>query len=206
MPQGQKLTLFVTEVYRVGLAPISAQNEALEALAYSLAEDDGAGQAWCAAHKYPGYTSYGSVNDLAWRYPLIEELKAELTREAQVFADMLELDLRGRALRLDSLWINILGPGGGHSGHIHPHSVLSGTYYVRVPPLAAALRLEDPRLPIMMAAPPRRDGAQPQRQAFVYVQPQAGEAIFWESWLRHEVPLNDCEEDRISISFNFAWG
>jgi uncharacterized protein (TIGR02466 family) len=28
----------------------------------------------------------------------------------------------------------------------------------------------------------------------------------WESWLRHEVPLNQAEEDRISVSFNYAWG
>lgn len=202
---GQTLTAFVTEVYRVGLPLIEAQNDDLAAIAYSMAEDDGAGQAWSAANAYPGYTSYGSVNDLAWRFPPIDALKDALTREAEVFAGLLELDLLGRALRLDSLWINILGPGSGHSGHIHPHSVISGTYYVRTPPKAGALRLEDPRLPLMMAAPPRLRTAEAQRQSFFYLQPRAGEAIFWESWLRHEVPLNDCPEDRISISFNFSW-
>lgn len=203
--RGQIVTAFVTEIYRVGLPLIEPQNESLAAIAYSMAEEDEAGQAWCAAHAYPGYTSYGSVNDLAWRYPPISALNDELTREAHAFAGLLEFDLRGRALRLDSLWVNILGPGGGHSGHIHPHSILSGTYYVSTPPKAGALRLEDPRLPLMMAAPARLPKAQAQRQSFFYLQPHAGEAIFWESWLRHEVPLNECQEDRISISFNFSW-
>ena len=36
-------------------------------------------------------------------------------------------DLGGRRLKLDSLWVNLLKPGGAHSGHIHPHSVVSGT-------------------------------------------------------------------------------
>jgi uncharacterized protein (TIGR02466 family) len=27
----------------------------------------------------------------------------------------------------------------------------------------------------------------------------------WESWLRHEVPANAAKQERISISFNYAW-
>ena len=39
---------------------------------------------------------------------------------------------------------------------------------------------------------------------FVYLQPQAGTVLMWESWLRHEVPTNLAKADRISISFNYA--
>lgn len=202
---GQHCALFVTEVRRSVLPAAQALNAQLEAIAYSLAEEDEAGQAWCTAHAYPGYTSYGSINDLAWRFPPFALLKKLFSKEAKAFAALLEWDLGKRALRLDSMWVNVLGPGGGHSGHIHPNSVLSGTYYVRVPEGASALRLEDPRLPLMMAAPPRLGNCQPARQGFIYLQPQAGEVIMWESWLRHEVPMGDCEEDRISISFNIAW-
>jgi uncharacterized protein (TIGR02466 family) len=38
------------------------------------------------------------------------------------------------------------------------------------------------------------------------VKPQVGDVLLWESWLRHEVPMNMSEEDRISVSFNYAWG
>ncbi|MFM7444428.1 MAG: TIGR02466 family protein, partial [Tabrizicola sp.] len=42
-------------------------------------------------------------------------------------------------------------------------------------------------------------------QRFVYVKPAVGEVLLWESWLRHEVPMNMSEEERISVSFNYGW-
>ncbi|MEM6324127.1 MAG: TIGR02466 family protein, partial [Pseudomonadota bacterium] len=100
----------------------------------------------------------------------------------------------------------ILPPGGTHGSHIHPHSVISGTLYVAMPPETSALKLEDPRLPMMMAAPPRRRNAREDQRSFVKVAPAVGEVLLWESWLRHEVPMNMAEEDRMSVSFNYKWG
>jgi uncharacterized protein (TIGR02466 family) len=31
-----------------------------------------------------------------------------------------------------------------------------------------------------------------------------GDVLLWESWLRHEVPMNMVDEDRISVSFNYS--
>jgi uncharacterized protein (TIGR02466 family) len=84
--------------------------------------------------------------------------------------------------------------------------VISGTTYVTMPEGASALKLEDPRSARMMAAPPRRKDARQEMRGFVYVKPQVGDVLLWESWLRHEVPMNMSEEDRISVSFNYAWG
>jgi len=197
--------LFVTHVHQAPLPASSELNRELIPLVQSLAEEDEAGIAWSEANAYPGYTSYGSLNDLPWRFPAFAALRDALQSVVEGFAAILQLDLRGRPLALDSLWVNVLAPGGFHSGHIHPHSVISGTYYVQTPPGCAALKLEDPRLPLMMAAPPRRTDAAPEQRSFVYLTPQAGEVVLWESWLRHEVPLHDAEEDRISISFNYRW-
>ena len=108
-------------------------------------------------------------------------------------------------MKLEDLWINILPEGGSHSGHIHPHSVISGTSYVAMPDGASALRLEDPRLPMMMAAPIRVKEAREELRPFIYIAPDPGDVLLWESWLRHEVPMNQSEEDRISISFNYKW-
>ncbi len=129
-----------------------------------------------------------------------------MDRHAAAFARELAFDLgpRGR-LTLDSLWVNLLKPGAAHSGHIHPHSVLSGTVYVAVPPGAGALRLEDPRLPMMMAAPTRLADAPEESRSFVTLTPLAGTVFIWESWLRHEVLANRAKTARISLSFNYAW-
>jgi uncharacterized protein (TIGR02466 family) len=57
----------------------------------------------------------------------------------------------------------------------------------------------------MMAAPLVRKDALQELQRFVYVKPEVGEVLLWESWLRHEVPMNMAEEERISVSFNYGW-
>jgi uncharacterized protein (TIGR02466 family) len=170
----------------------------------SLAQDDMAGRRWCREHRYRGYTSYASLGDLPTRDPAFAVLAKWLVKQAAEFAGAAHMDLAGRKPRLDSLWVNLLKPGGGHSGHIHPHSILSGTFYVEVPEGAGALRFEDPRLPLFMAAPPRTADAPDACRNFVTITPQPGTLLLWESWLRHEVLPSSAKTDRISISFNFA--
>jgi uncharacterized protein (TIGR02466 family) len=200
-------SLFVTKVYRAELTGSKAErmNTELEAACLSIAEDDEAGQRWCAKNGYPGYTSYASLNDLPWRVPLFGDLVKALDGHVKAFAKELEYDLGTSKLTLDSLWINILPPGGVHTSHIHPHSVISGTYYVTIPDGASALKLEDPRLGFMMAAPPRRRKARPENRQFAYMAPSPGTVLLWESWLRHEVPVNEAGSERISVSFNYGW-
>ena len=164
----------------------------------ALAQEDTAGRRWSKAHGYRGYTSYASLNDLPLRDPAFADLKRLLDRHVAAFAKEAGFDLGGRRLKLDSLWVNVMKPGGTHSGHLHPHSVVSGTFYVAVPEGSGALKLEDPRLPMLMAAPPR-DGT------FVYAEPQAGSLFRWESWLRHEVRPSTARTERISVSFNYRW-
>jgi uncharacterized protein (TIGR02466 family) len=200
--------LFATPVYEATLTTNRSfenfNREILEACLMLEAEDQ-AGRAWSRAHGYGGYTSYASLDDLPQRMSVFADLKTQLDRHAKAFAEGLHFDLQGGRLRLDSLWVNVLKPGAGHSGHIHPHSVISGTVYVAVPPGASALKLEDPRLPLMMAAPPRRTDAPEETRAFVYLQPQPGTVYMWESWLRHEVPANKARTPRVSVSFNYGW-
>ncbi|WP_395673007.1 TIGR02466 family protein [Phenylobacterium sp.] len=200
--------LFPTPLYEGALAEgakLEAFNAELEDACRMLAQEDMAGRAWCRQNGYGGYTSYASLDDLPQRASVFADLKRRLDKHVARFADDLALDLGAGRLRLDSLWVNILKPGAGHSGHIHPHSVVSGTVYVRTPPGAGALKLEDPRLPLMMAAPPRRANAPEAARAFVYLTPAPGTIYLWESWLRHEVPANQAKSERISISFNYGW-
>jgi uncharacterized protein (TIGR02466 family) len=195
-------SLFATRLYETEIG-----DEALFAeLAHSirtLAEDDEAGQRWSREHRYPGYTSYASLNDLPRRDPIVADLAKLLSKHASEFARDCAFDL-ARKPRLDSLWVNLLRGAGHHSGHIHPHSIISGTLYVEAPKGSGAIRFEDPRLPQMMAAPTRRPDAAEDLQSFVKVQPRPGLLLLWESWLRHEVLPGAGRGERLSISFNFA--
>lgn len=208
LPASPLSSLFVTEVYRTDLTDLpdfAVWLEALDDTCRAIADEDEAGQNWSQQKAYLGYTSYGSLNDLPTRASIFGELKTHLDAHAARFAESLEYDLTGGNLRLDNLWINILEPYGTHSGHIHPHSLISGTFYVHVPDGASALRFEDPRLTSFMNTPPRKEGAQRAHQPFVYETPVAGTLLLWESWLRHEVPINLSEDVRISVSFNYSW-
>jgi uncharacterized protein (TIGR02466 family) len=195
-------TLFVTKLYRAAVEGLDLR--ALNASCRAIAAEDEAGKAWSKEKGYRGYTSYASLNDLPKRDPEFSTLVKLLDKHVAAFARELHFDLGGRKLKLDSIWINVLEPGGVHAGHIHPHAALSGTFYVDVPSGASALKLEDPRHASMMAAPVRRADAPESEQTFVYVAPKAGEVLMWESFVRHEVPANAARKARVSVSFNYA--
>jgi len=196
-------SLFATRLFQSTLGPIDTDE--LRASCYSIAEDDDAGNEWCEANDFPGYTSYASLTDLPWRFPIFQAVVDALDAHVAAFAEDLEFDLDGRKLVLEDIWINILPEGGIHTSHIHPHSVISGTTYVKMPEGASALKLEDPRSQMMMASPARKKDAREELKQFVYVKPAVGDVLLWESWLRHEVPMNMSEDDRISVSFNYKW-
>ena len=206
-PMSQIESLFATRLYRAALSEFrpAINRDELEGSCWSIAEDDEAGQDWCEENGYPGYTSYASLTDLGWRFPIFKDLTKALDQHVSAFLEDLEFDLDGRKLVLDDLWINILAPDGSHGSHIHPHSVISGTTYVTMPEDASAIKFEDPRHAMMMAAPPRRKDARRELRSFIYVAPEPGEVLLWESWLRHEVPMNRSEDERISVSFNYRW-
>jgi len=200
-------SLFVTRLYRAPLSEFGDTIDAgeLENSCIVIAEDDDAGQDWCEANGYPGYTSYASLSDLPWRFPIFADLVKVLDKHVAAMVEDLEFNLDGRELKLEDIWINILPEGGTHGSHIHPHSVISGTTYVAMPEGTSALKLEDPRSERMMAAPPRKKDAREELKTYVSVAPNVGDVLLWESWLRHEVPMNMAEEERISVSFNYAW-
>lgn len=195
--------LFTTRIADVVIGPDTLRHD-LERCAWILASEDEAGTEWCRTQGYDGYTSYASLDDLPRRFPEFARLKKSLDRQAALFAQASYWDLEGFALSLDALWVNILGAGGQHSGHIHPGSVISGTFYVRAPEGAGRIRFEDPRLGMMMAAPQLVTGVAEEFSRFVYVQPVEGTCLLWESWLRHEVMPGHTKEARISISFNYG--
>jgi uncharacterized protein (TIGR02466 family) len=191
--------LFPTRLYKARIAPLRG----LEETCLGLAMDDAAGRRWSRDHGYGGYTSYASLNDLPRRASIFAELERALARHVTAFARELEFELGGRKLVLDSLWVNVMNKGAIHAPHIHPHSVISGTYYVAVPPGSGTIRFEDPRLPLMMAAPPRKQKAKLANKLFVDVAPKPGMLLLWESWLRHGVETNRANGRRISVSFNY---
>ena len=199
-------SFFPTLIYRADKAASARLNQRLEQACLMLAQEDDAGIRWCEKHGYPGYTSFASLDDLAARIPAVQTLEKILDRHAAAFARSLHWDIKGGKPICDSLWVNVLPEGGSHTSHIHTNSVISGTYYVAVPQGAGPIVYEDPRHAMMMAAPPRKSNAPAELKSHVSLKPEVGSLLLWESWLRHEVPINRADGLRISISFNYVIG
>ena len=189
-------SLFPTLIYRAEIPDAARLNLELEDAALSLSQHDAKGRKWCEKHGYAGYTSYASIDDLSQRSKPFARLEKIIHAHAAGFAKSLHWNLRGGKPVCDSLWVNVLPQGGSHTSHLHTNAVLSGTYYVTAPEGSSPIVFEDPRYAMMMAAPPRKAGVYESRT------PKAGTLMLWESWLRHEVPMNRAKEDRISVSFN----
>ena len=199
-------SLFVTEIYRAEVLGSETEFlfEHLDFACRKMAREHTQGRDWSREANYIGYTSYGTIKNLRSYAPVFEDLFKLIDAHVLNYATLLEMDLAGKALDLQSSWINVLGQYGGHASHLHPQSAISGTVYVSVPDGASGIQFEDPRIPMMMHAPPRLPNARRDRRAVRPVSPARGTLLLWESWLRHEVPQTRAQEPRISISFNYG--
>ncbi len=189
--------LFSTPIAQGQLPAAQKLNKALLKDIQTIAREDKLGKSWSEENYRGGYTSYASLNNLHHRYPSFMDFEKRMQKEALSFAKKLKWDLKGLELRMTDCWANLMPAHTYHTLHFHPHSVLSGAYYVSVPPKSSALKLEDPRMSFFMNAPQGKS-------LYFEIPAQEGGFVLFESWLRHEVPPNHSQKPRISISFNYA--
>jgi uncharacterized protein (TIGR02466 family) len=202
--------LFPTQFYQSKLGAIQNQSEKqfnsdIEVEMKTFRKLDSVGQKWSKKHYLNGYTSYSSISDMHKRSTTFEQLMKAIDRHVLKFSKSLEMNLQGRKLKMSNCWMNIMGANCHHSFHIHPLSVISGTYYVSVPKGASNFRVEDPRMDCFMGSPARTEECKIENKRHFEITPKAGELVLFESWLRHEVPSNPIKGDRLSISFNYGW-
>ncbi len=127
------------------------------------------------------------------------------------FVKLVETAARGvaRFLQVDQYpmvitgcWGNINPPGAYHPTHHHPNNYLSGVYYVAVPPSGSRILFQDPR-PSMIMPRPRQFTRLTANAADAESKP--GRLLIFPAWLKHSVPANDGQTERISISFNLMF-
>jgi uncharacterized protein (TIGR02466 family) len=191
--------LFPTPILQGDLPGAAQLNKALLKDIRELSIEDRVGQSWSKENYRGGYTSYGSLSDLHFRTRSFKRFQELLQPQAEAFAKALGWNLKGSELEMESCWMNIMPKHTYHPLHLHPHSVLSGAYYVTAPKGSVSLKLEDPRMGLFMNAPTKVKGP----GLFHEITAKAGAFVLFESWLRHEVPPNQSDTPRISISFNF---
>jgi len=162
-----------------------------------ISKEDKVGKEWSKKNYIGGYTSYASLNNLHHRYPSFMDFEKRINKEAEKFAQKLGWNLKGLELQMTDCWANIMPQGTYHTLHFHPHSVISGVFYVTTPPGSVSLKIEDPRMSFFMNSPQGKS-------MYAEIPAEEGQFIMFESWLRHEVPPNQSKKPRVSISFNYA--
>jgi uncharacterized protein (TIGR02466 family) len=100
--------------------------------------------------------------------------------------------------RLQS-WINLHDRGGFNFLHLHEGSLLSGSFYLRVPPGSGELVFRDPRAGVIHGFV---KGAIPNGYADVHLAPSPGLLVLFPCWLEHYVEPHASDEPRITIAFN----
>ncbi len=200
-------TLFPTSIYYspLGVKDLKTLNKDLKKESLKFAEIDEEGQRWSQKNYKGGYTSYGSIAQLHRVSSTFEDLEKAINKHVYKFVKHLDMDINPKELKMTSCWVNVMPTDVIHTMHIHPLSVISGTYYLQTPKNCSSIKFEDPRMDCFMATPPRKYDAKIHNQRYHSVAPQEGHVVLFESWLRHEVPKNDSPKERISISFNYDW-
>lgn len=119
-------------------------------------------------------------------------------------AKHLDFDFGNFDLLITQMWINRNGPGDYNKLHAHPNSLLSGAYYVQMPPQGGNIEFHDP-VPVrpMMGFPTRAGGSG--TPSSVELKCEEGMLLVFPSWLQHGVQPNRSSDYRISVSFNVAF-
>ena len=102
-------------------------------------------------------------------------------------------------LVITQCWANRNPKGSKHHEHVHPNSIISGVMYFQI----------NEKLPPIQFSKTNQDGMKLDPIKYNHVNSESfmlpckpGELILFPSSLKHSVPINQGNEDRISVSFN----
>ena len=147
--------------------------------------------------KQTGNGNYRSDDSYLLRQEKLKNIKNFLGESVNKFTtDVLQSKQR---LIITQCWANRNPKGSRHHEHVHPNSIISGVMYFQI----------NEKLPPIQFAKTNQDGIKLDPVKYNHVNSESfmlpckpGELILFPSSLKHSVPINHGDEDRISISFN----
>jgi len=116
------------------------------------------------------------------------------------FGELMEYPLAQNNLRITQCWVNIYQYGMSQEIHNHNNHIMTGVYYVKAPENCSQLLFHSPQADTMIRPPIAQDNKFNSMTASY--RPQPGDLVVFDSALRHSVPTNMTEGERISVSFN----
>lgn len=96
-------------------------------------------------------------------------------------------------------WVNLHDRGGFNFLHVHEGSLLSGSFYLQVPPGSGKFVFRDPRPGVVHGYV---KGAVPNGYSDIRLTPEAGLLVLFPCWMEHFVEPHESDQPRITIAFN----
>jgi len=141
--------------------------------------------------------TWQSLPDL-YKHPKFEKLTKKIIIFSKNYLD--EMNWIYSNYQITDMWATINPPNGFHRPHIHSNNVLSGVYYLKSD-VSSDIIFADPRPQAHIIEPEITNFQLNNSQNWHYPSVE-NRVILFPSFLSHHVPVNQSNDDRISIAFN----
>lgn len=189
-PVLQAFDLFPTRIWQTRLAPLRAHFGEWVAAVLQMR----------AADPQPA----GRTNRSGWNskgMAVLEQLTFSPLRDAvraSCASVLREMGSSSTPFELQS-WVNLHDRGGFNFLHMHEGCLLSGSFYLQVPPGSGRFVFRDPRQGALHGY---LKGAVPNGCSDIQLTPEAGLLVLFPCWMEHYVEPHDNDRPRIAIAFN----
>lgn len=143
-------------------------------------------------------------DDQLHQLPGFHEIAQIIGKTCAACAAHLNFDFEKFELVMKEMWLNKNATHQFNRAHLHPNSMLSGSYYVQTPENCGNIELLDPVSLRTMNIYPTVGTKATNRQQVEYPA-DAGSLLIFPSWLQHSVQPNLGEGMRVSLSFNVSY-
>ena len=128
--------------------------------------------------------------------PLFEKIEPYVKKVANMWGIQ-------KPVVLKNFWLNQHNQNDYGMSHLHPEGIISGVYYARAPKNSGRIVFERPDIQESYF---EGDVINLYNYKEYAVEPKVGLCIIFPSYLKHRIEQNLSTEERISISFNYAYG
>lgn len=145
----------------------------------------------------PQNGNFKSRNSYLMDLPELGKIKKFIDNSLEVFSK--NILMSDQKLEITQCWTNRNPQGSKHHEHIHPNSIVSGVFYFRIHEKLPPIQFSKAIMGSLKLEPIKWNNLNSETFMLPLV---SGELILFPSTLKHSVPVNQCEEARISMSFN----
>lgn len=141
--------------------------------------------------------NFKSKNSYLLDLPELYKIKKFIDDSLDLFAK--NILMSDQKLEITQSWTNKNPKGSRHHEHIHPNSILSGVFYFRINEKLPPIQFAKSFMGQLKLEPKKWNNLNSETFMLPLV---SGECIIFPSNTKHSVPINQGEEDRISLAFN----